>query len=93
MTMCTIRVEMHDASWADYTNLATYLSNMGITDIIVADNGQRYKMSPGHYIYDGWKTFDQIYNDAVSCANMVGKRFAVTASLASANKWEGLQPV
>lgn len=90
MTTCTIRVELHDANWVDYTNLATYLSNNGITDVIVADDGQRYKMSPGHYNYNGWKTFDQVYNDAVACAIMVGKRYAVTASLTTATKWVGL---
>lgn len=93
MSMCTIRVELHDASWVDYTNLSTYLRNNGITDIIVTDTGKRYKMSPGHYTYNGPKTFDQVYDDAVSCAARVGKRYAVTASHVTANKWVGLSPV
>lgn len=90
MTMCTIRVELHDASWFDYSNLATNLKNCGITDVITANDGERFKMSPGHYNYDGWKSFDQVYNDTVACAMMVGKRHAVTVSHVSENRWIGL---
>lgn len=93
MTICTIRVELHDANWVDYTNLSTYLSSIGITDTIANGVGKRYKMSPGHYNYNGPKLFEQVYNDAVSCATRVGKRFAVTASNVTTTKWVGLAPV
>ena len=93
MTMCTIRIELHDASWQDYINLATYLSQKGITDVIRAYDGSRYKMSGGHYNYLGQKTFDQVYEDAVWCATMVGKRYGLMVSDVSANKWTGLPAV
>lgn len=90
MTICTIRIELHDASWQDYINLATYLAQRGITDTITADDGQRYKMSGGHYNYVGLNSFKQVYDDAVWCVSMVGKRYGLTVSEATTIRWQGL---
>lgn len=91
MTMCMIRVELHGASWADYTNLAAYLKNYGIVDVIEGSDRQRYKLPPAEYHYDGPKTLEQVYADTVTCTTMVGRTHAIVASEITRCKWVGLQ--
>ncbi|WP_426168568.1 hypothetical protein [Pseudoduganella sp. R-34] len=93
MAMFTIRVELHDATWTDYNNLATQLGRQGITDIIQADNGNRYKLPPAEYNYVGNATLDQVYNAVNKVASTLGKRFAVLANEVTSRTWTGLSRV
>lgn len=93
MAIFTIRVELHDATWTDYSNLATRLAQQGITDIIQADNGTRYKLPPAEYSYVGNVTLEQIYGTVNRVTSTLGKRFAILANEVSSCKWTGLSPV
>jgi hypothetical protein len=88
--MCTIRVELHGATRAEYDNLAQDLSRNGIIDVITSDSGKLYKLSPGEYNYHGPATLDQVWSAAHNCAAFVGKPYAVTAAEVSRWKWIGL---
>jgi hypothetical protein len=92
MNSYSIRVELHDATWADYVNLAQFLGNNGIVDTILGDDGIRYKMSPGEYNYFGPNTFDKVYTAAVTCAAMTGRKHAVTMAAVTTWRWVGLKP-
>lgn len=92
-TMFTIRVELHDATWRDYVDLANDLATKGITDVVTADDGSSYKMSPGEYSYVGVATIDAVYNAAVLSAAKTGRRYAVFVSEAVRRKWIGLPAV
>jgi hypothetical protein len=93
MSMFTIRVELHDATWDDYTKLHAQLAARGITDVVVSDEGVRYKMSPAEYNYVGDRTIEQVQEQAEAAARAVGKRYAIFTSEAVRRRWTGLQQV
>jgi hypothetical protein len=88
--MYNVRVVLHEASWADYVKLADNLALQGITDVLVADDGRRYKMTPGDYNYTGTATQQQVFNSAQTAANSTGKRNAVVVSQVISRTWAGL---
>jgi hypothetical protein len=93
MSMFTVRVELHSATWQDYTNLAKDLAVKGITDVITADDGKRYKMPPAEYNYVGNESIDAVYNAAVASAVGTGRNHAVLVSEAVRRKWMGAPQV
>lgn len=90
MAYFTIRVELHGASAADYTLLHEQMGAMGFTDIIVGDNGIRYKMSPGEYNFEGTATIQQVIAAAETAASRTNRKWAVFVSEAVKRMWEGL---
>jgi hypothetical protein len=88
--MFSIRVELHNANWSDYVKLAESLSRVGITDIITADNGVRYKLPPAEYNYVGNSTLDRVYEAAKTAAASTGRTYAVVANEATRRMWVGL---
>ena len=93
MSSFTIRVELHDATWQNYVNLAADLAKQGVTDVITADNGTAYKMSPAEYNYDGAVSIDDVLNAVDAAAARTGKQHAVFVTEATQRKWRGLQTV
>lgn len=93
MSSFTIRVELHDANWQNYVDLAKNLASIGVTDVITADNGTNYKMSPAEYNYEGNATIDAVLTSVSAVANKTGKRNAVFVTEAIRRKWLGLQTV
>lgn len=92
MTMYTIRVLLHGASSADYSNLAEYLRQSSIDDIVVGVDGKRYKMSPGEYSYIGLMNLDQVFEAVARSAILVGKPYAIMANQVVERTWVGLAP-
>ncbi|PIG29419.1 hypothetical protein CLU93_3727 [Janthinobacterium sp. 35] len=90
MAYFTTRVELHGASAADYTVLHEKMGAMGFTDIIVGDNGIRYKMSPGEYNFEGTATIEQVILAAKAAATHTKRNWAVFVSEAVKRSWEGL---
>lgn len=93
MTTFNTRVELHDANWQDYVNLAQNLAAIGVYDVITGDNGTSYKMSPAEYTCDSNLTIDAVLNGISGQAAKTGRRYAVFVSEAVRSKWVGLQPV
>jgi len=93
MASFTIRVELHDANWQHYVDMAMDLTSKGITDVITADNGTRYRMSPAEYNYEGNATIDAVLEAVKESAAKTGKHHAVFVSEATRRKWIGLQPL
>lgn len=93
MSMFTIRIELHNGQATHYAALAKSLAAVGITDIVTADNGTRYRMSPAEYNFVGETSIDSVYQASVGAATATGLKFAVFVSQCSVRKWIGLQAI
>ena len=93
MALYIIRVELHDALWQHYVDMARDLATKGITDVIGASNGNAYKMSPAEYNYSGPENIDAVLNAVQASAAKTGKRHAVFVTEAAQTKWNGLEVV
>lgn len=91
MSLFSIRVELHNATWAQYSQLADQLQKLGVVDTIVGDNRVRYKLPPGEYNYEGNGNIDQVHDAVLACANNTGCRNAVFVSEATRRRWSGLE--
>ena len=93
MAHFTIRVVLHDnATWQDYTNLASNMAARGMTDVIVGNDGRHYKMPPAEYTHTGSATIEQVRTAAVEAATKTGKRHAVLVTQ-GVRVWNGLERV
>lgn len=93
MALFTIRVELHNASWDQYTELYKHLSALGITDTIVGDDGVRYRMSPAEYNFEGNATCVQVRDAVDAAAAKVVRSYAVFVTEAVRRTWVGLKKV
>jgi hypothetical protein len=93
MALFIIRVELHDAQWQHYVDMARDLATKGITDEILASDGNVYKMSPAEYNYSGSESIDAVLSSAQASAAKTGKRHAVFVTQAQQTKWNGLPVV
>ena len=91
MARFTIRVELHNATWQNYVDLAKHMATNGMVDIIQADNGARYKMPPAEYSYDGPATRDQVLQTAKACAARVVSSSGVLVTESAGRSWDGLK--
>ena len=80
MASFTIRVELHDANWQHYVDMAKDLATKGITDVIAADNGTSYKMSPAEYSYVGNASADSVLEAVKAVQRARDARRAAMAS-------------
>jgi len=90
MSRYTIRVELHDATWQNYVDLAKRLAEYGIVEVIKSGDGARYKLPPAEYNYAGDATRDQILETARRCAGSVVNSYGVLVTEAVARTWHGL---
>ena len=91
MSLFTIRVELHDASWSDYNALAKQLAQQGVVDVIRGDDGRTYKLPPAEYNYEGNATAEQVRDAVRRVANVTGRQNAVFVSDAICRSWAGLE--
>lgn len=90
MASYTIRIELHDATWADYMEMYKHLAIQGITDIIISDDGVRYRMPPAEYNYEGKATSPQLLEMAKASAGKVVRSYAVLVTESGGRRWHGL---
>jgi hypothetical protein len=88
-----IRVELHDATWQDYVEMAGDLAGKGITDLILGSDGNTYRLSPAEYNYIGSEPIDAVLSAVRASASKTGKRHAVFVTEASCTRWIGLEVV
>jgi len=93
MPKYTVRIELHDASWQNYADLAKHMAAQGMIDVIQADDGVRYKMPPAEYNYVGAKTCQQVLDAAKGCASRVVNSYAVLVTESNGRLWYGLPKV
>ncbi|GIK33936.1 MAG: hypothetical protein AMXMBFR59_42260 [Rhodanobacteraceae bacterium] len=93
MASFTIRVELHDANWQHYIDMARDLATKGITDVIAAGNGTHYKLSPAEYNFVGNATADGVLEAVKTSAAKTGKRYAVMVTESTRRTWVGLETI
>jgi hypothetical protein len=91
MTQYTTRVELHDATWDDYTKLHAEMRKRGFRQTIKADDGSIYELPPAEYDDDGLETRAQVLEKAKQAAGAVKKSFAVLVTQSAGRTWIGLK--
>jgi hypothetical protein len=90
MANFTVRVELHQATYADYEALHAAMEKQGFSRFIAADNGQTYHMPWAEYSGSGSLSTVQVRDIARSAANTTGKSNAVFVTEAQSRAWVGL---
>lgn len=87
------RVELHGATYQDYTNLHAYMGQEGFTNTIRSNDGVVYQLPPAEYQLVANCTAVQAHEKASSAAARTLKMFAVLAFEYSSAVWVGLGEV
>lgn len=77
MAQFTIRVELHKATWSDYTTLASLLAAKHITDVLPLSDGTQWKMPPGEYQCHGELTPVQVHDIVAGIVKTLGRGYAI----------------
>jgi hypothetical protein len=85
------RVELHDASRSDYTELHEAMRKEGFALDIVSSEGTTYALPPAEYRYDGAVTRNDVIAKARKAAGSVKRPFAVIVTEAVGSTWYGLK--
>lgn len=91
MTQYTTRVELHDATWDDYTKLHAEMKKRGFRQTITGDDGTIYELPPAEYDYNGTEAIEQVREKATHAARSVKNSFAVLVTQSSGRAWIGLK--
>jgi len=91
MSLFTVRIELHDAQWADYEGLHSAMQRQGFSRQITADDGRQYQMPWAEYNAAAALTSMQVLNIAQVAANGTGKKNAILVTEAKSRAWAGLQ--
>jgi hypothetical protein len=90
MANFTVRVELHQATGADYDVLHVAMEQKGFSRFITGDNGQTYHMPWAEYSGSGNLTSVQVRDIARAAADITGKSNAVLVSESTTRAWIGL---
>ena len=85
------RVELHDATWSDYTKLHEAMRKQGFRLSIAGDDGKSYALPPAEYFYDGAIARSDVLNKAKSAAESVKRSYAAIVTEAAGTTWYGLK--
>jgi hypothetical protein len=87
------RVELHGATYQDYTNLHTYMAQEGFTNTIRSSDGILYQLPPAEYELIANCSAVQARDKASKAATRTLKAFAVLIIEYSSAAWVGLGKV
>jgi hypothetical protein len=93
VTAYMTRVELHDATWEDYTKLHGKMKAAGFSQTIKGDDGVVYELPPAEYYYVGQETRLQVLEKAKQAARAVKPSFAVVVTESNGVNWLGLKVV
>jgi hypothetical protein len=93
MASFTVRVELHDASGADYLRLHEAMEAQGFDRTIKSDEGIIYRLPEAEYNRVGALTRDDVIAEAKRGAAATGKRYSVLVTESNGRKWSGLERV
>jgi hypothetical protein len=87
------RVELHGATYQDYTNLHAYMAEEGFRNTIRGSNGALYQLPPAEYDLIANCSTVQVREKASRAATRTLKTFAVLTVEYSSAAWVGLSKV
>ena len=91
MANFTVRVELHQAEWADYDQLHAAMEQKGFSRRITSDDdGRTYQMPWAEYNGTGTVNSTQVRDIAKTAADSTGKQNAVFVTEAVSHAWIGL---
>ena len=90
MANFTVRVELHNAQWADYDQLHAAMEQRGFSRQITSDDGKTYQMPWAEYNGSANLTSGQVRDIAKAAADTTGKQNAVFVTEAVSRAWIGL---
>ncbi len=93
MTSYTTRVELHNASSADYQHLHAAMQAQGFSRTIVSDKGIRYQLPTAEYNLEGSLTRADVLARAKVAAAKVKPSFEVLVTESDGRTWHGLPTV
>jgi hypothetical protein len=93
MPQFTVRVELHQATWADYETLHAAMEARGFSRKIISDDGKTYQLPLAEYNGSGNLDSSRVRDIAREAANITGKNNAVLVSESNSRAWVGLQPI
>lgn len=85
-----VRVELHGATSADYTNLHAAMLNAGFSRLILGADGRYYQLPTAEYIINSSFTVEQVRHMAFTTASTVSANPAVIAVRFDQSAWGGL---
>lgn len=91
MASFTTRVELHGATWDDYTRLHEKMRAAGFSTTIKSDDGKLYKLPPAEYRYEGNVNVVFVRDRARAVASSVKAGNAVFVTEGSVCAWIGLE--
>jgi hypothetical protein len=91
MSQFTVRIELHEAQWADYETLHAAMAHQGFSRLITGDDGRTYQLPWAEYDGTGNLTSVQILGIAQNAAATTGKKNSVLVTEAKNRAWSGLQ--
>lgn len=91
MANFTVRVELHQATYADYELLHAAMEGQGFSRFITSDQGTTYRMPWAEYNGSGNLSSTQVRDIARTAANTTGKDNAVLVTEAQSRAWIGLK--
>lgn len=93
MAQFTTRIELHDATWANYDTLHAQMESRGLSRKIKSDDGIWYHLPTAEYNFEGEKTRSQVLDLAKASATATGRKFAVLVTESKGRNWQGLSKV
>ena len=91
MAQFTVRIELHDARWDDYSALHAVMEQAGFTRLIQGNNGRTYHLPWVEYNGMGNLSCVEVRDRAQLLANQTGKKNDVLVTEAVNRAWSGLQ--
>ena len=91
MAQFTVRVELHQATLADYDVLHSAMATQGFSRLIVADDGRTYHLPWAEYNGSGNFSSTQVRDIARAAANATGKSNAILVTESNTRAWVGLE--
>jgi hypothetical protein len=90
MAQFTVRIELHEAQWADYDTLHAAMERQGFSRLIASDDGRTFQLPWAEYNGTANLTSSEIRDIAQDVANTTGKKNSVLVTEANSRAWSGL---
>jgi hypothetical protein len=90
MAQFTVRIELHEAQWADYDTLHAAMERQGFSRLITGDDGRIYQLPWAEYNGTANLSSSEIRDIAHDVANTTGKTHSVLVTEGTGCAWWGL---
>ena len=90
MSYFITRVELHEATWADYESLHSLMAAQGFGRTVQADSGVQYQLPPAEYLKISAESPNAVLEAAARAAAATGRNASVLVTEGQRLVWQGL---